>query len=151
MAQGSKTHSLRLMPFFIALSALTVGEVGLFELWRSTQFVPKIVVILIILALTLPKAAIVMIFFMHLRYEKLALIIIALAPLILVFIAILPPLTDIKTVNAGPPMSADERAMQAPTPVIEPKKDDGPSNEAGDATDKAPNESPATDKAPASP
>ena len=102
------------MPFFIALSALTVGEVGLFELWRSTQFVPKIVVVMIILGLTLPKAAIVMIFFMHLRYEKLVLIIIAVAPLILVFIAILPTLTDIKTVNARPPTSAAEKAAQAP-------------------------------------
>lgn len=117
MAQDSKTHTLRLLPFFMALSALTVGEVGLFELWRSTQFVPKIVVVMIILGLTLPKAAIVMIFFMHLRYEKLVLILIAVAPLILVLIAILPILTDIKTVNARPPTSAAEKAAEDQTPA----------------------------------
>ena len=100
MSKDSKHHgALRLLPFFLALSALTVGEVALYETWRQTQFVPKYVIVIIILALTLPKAAIVMIYFMHLRFEKLTLIVIALFPLVLVFIAVLTTLTDIRTIN----------------------------------------------------
>ena len=96
---GKENHQLRLIPFFLALSALTAGEIILYEIWRRTGFLPKHVIVIVILLLTLPKAAIVLVYFMHLKFEKLFLVVVALFPLILVFIAVLTPLTDIKKVN----------------------------------------------------
>lgn len=85
----------------MALLALTAGEVILFEIWHRTEFVPKFVMVMMILVLTLPKAAIVMIYFMHLKFEKHFLVLIAVIPLIMVFVAILPTLTDIMTLRAN--------------------------------------------------
>ena len=102
---GKDNHHLSLLPYFFALLGLTAVEVGLYEAWRAMadengqSFVPKYVIVLIILAFTIPKAGIVMTYFMHLRYEKQLLIMFATTPLIIVFIAVLPTLSDIKTLK----------------------------------------------------
>ncbi len=96
---GKHAHALPLWGLFLALLALTAGEVGLYEVWRHTLFVPKYVIVLIVLTLTLPKAAIVLVYFMHLRFERVLVVMLALVPLLLVFIAVLPPLTDIATLK----------------------------------------------------
>lgn len=97
-------HRLRLWPFFLALLALTACEVGLYELWRGSAvetaegvksyIFPKYALTWMVLIFTLPKAAIVLIYFMHLKFEKLVITILALAPIITVFICVLPTLTD---------------------------------------------------------
>ncbi len=92
-------HSINLMACFLALLALTAGEVLLFEVWVHTHFVPKFVMVLMLLILTLPKAAIVMIYFMHLKFEKHLLVLLAVVPLLMIFVAVLPTLTDIMTLK----------------------------------------------------
>lgn len=96
---AGKNHTVPLWGLFLALLALTAGEVGLYEVWRETQFVPKFVIVLIILVLTLPKAAIVMIYFMHLKFEKPLIVALAVGPLVFVLLAVLPTLTDIRTLK----------------------------------------------------
>jgi len=92
-------HSVPLMTLFLALLALTAGEVALFEIWTVTHFVPKFVMVLMLLILTLPKAAIVMIYFMHLKFEKQFVVWLAIGPLLLVLIAIAPTLVDAVTLR----------------------------------------------------
>ena len=106
---ASGGHALKLMPFFLALLALTMAEVGLYEWWRTTAeiipgevggtpekvyAIPKFALVLIILVFTLPKAYIVMVYFMHLRFEKAIVVTLAIVPLLLVFVCVLPTLTD---------------------------------------------------------
>ncbi len=79
------------MMVFFALFILTVLEVGV-------VFVPisKLVIGIALIVMALAKAALVALYFMHLRYEKFALGIIALTPLIictLLIIGLLPDLT----------------------------------------------------------
>ena len=79
------------MAVFGALFVLTVLEIGVIYLPISKLIIG---VALILLALT--KAALVALYFMHLRYEKFALGIIALTPLLictLLIVSLLPDLT----------------------------------------------------------
>lgn len=92
-------HGVNIMACFMALLVLTAGEVALFEIWTYTHFVPKYVMVLMILVLTLPKAAIVAIYFMHLKFEKQFIVWLALFPILLVFIAVLPTLVDAVTLK----------------------------------------------------
>ena len=54
---------------------------------------------LLIFLFTLPKAFIVLTYFMHLRFERSLVVLIALVPFILVGLAILPTMTDIRTLS----------------------------------------------------
>lgn len=101
-------HAIPLWGLFLALLALTAGEVALFEIWHRTQEVdaagnitwqlmPKYAMVLLLFVFTLPKAAIVLIFFMHLKFEKQFIVLLALLPFVFALIAVLPTLTDIKT------------------------------------------------------
>ena len=99
MSTHDDGHKLPLWALFLALLALTAGEVGLYEVWRHTQFVPKIAIVLIILVLTLPKAAIVMIYFMHLKFEKQLITLLAVVPFFMAVGAVLAMLTDIVTLK----------------------------------------------------
>ena len=96
-------HGLKLWPFFLALLALTAAEVGLYEYWRHSweivdgqkeYFIPKFALVWLILVFTLPKAYIVLVYFMHLRFEKQLVVWLAVIPLLLVFVCVLPTLTD---------------------------------------------------------
>ncbi len=103
MNQSAKNHHpINIKNCFIILLALTAGEVALFEIWSQTAFVPKYVMVLMLLVLTLPKAAVVMIYFMHLKFEKQFVIALAIFPMILVFICVLPTLWDaVRLHNVG--------------------------------------------------
>ncbi|MCE9591816.1 MAG: cytochrome C oxidase subunit IV family protein [Planctomycetes bacterium] len=101
-------HAVPLWGLFLALLALTAGEVALFEIWHQTQqhnaagevtwqLMPKFAMVLLLLVFTLPKAAIVLIFFMHLKFEKQFIVLLALIPFVFATIAVLPTLTDITT------------------------------------------------------
>lgn len=86
----------------MALLALTAAEVGLYEIWlhgakAGDPFIPKYAMVLIILiVLTLPKAAIVLIYFMHLKFEKQFVIGLAIVPLVFAAICVLPTLADLR-------------------------------------------------------
>ena len=88
---------------FFLLLLFTAAEIGLYEFWRHTRdhwdepFVPKFVVVMLIFLFTLPKAFIVLSYFMHLRFERSLVVLIALVPFVMVAIAVLPILTDIRT------------------------------------------------------
>ncbi len=103
MSTHDDSHKLPLWALFLALLVLTAGEVGLYEVWRHTLFVPKIVIVLIILVLTLPKAAIVMIYFMHLKFEKQLITVLAVVPLFMAVFAVLAILSDIVTLKPQTP------------------------------------------------
>lgn len=103
-------HGVPLWGLFIALLALTAGEVLLFEVWHRTQehdatgaitwqLMPKYAMVLLLLVFTLPKAAIVMIYFMHLKFEKQFVVLLALLPFLLALIAVIPTLVDIQTLK----------------------------------------------------
>jgi len=118
-ATQSHGHALRLWPFFLALLALTAAEVGLYEWWRGTAVrvegmettyaIPKFALVLLVLVFTLPKAYIVLVYFMHLRFEKALVVWLAVVPLMMTFLAVLPTLTDGLTLK--------ERKLHS-TPVI---------------------------------
>jgi hypothetical protein len=103
-------HALKLMPFFLALSALTAAEVALYEWWVRTGeipmgggdkvfAIPKFALVLLILVFTLPKAYIVLVYFMHIRFEKAFIVWLAVIPLMMTFLAVLPTLTDTATLK----------------------------------------------------
>lgn len=100
-----REHAIPLWGLFLALLALTALEVGFFELWSDSDlkghpFVDKYVMVLVILvALTLPKALIVLIWFMHLKFEKQLVTLCAVLPFGFAALAVIPPLTDIKTLK----------------------------------------------------
>ncbi len=97
-------HTVPLWGLFLALLALTAGEVGLFEWWHrtaetGTPVFPKYVMVILLMVMTLPKAAIVMIYFMHLKFERPFVVLLAVVPLVMVFICVLPPLIDGQTLK----------------------------------------------------
>ncbi len=97
---SQKDHHIPLWGLFMALLALTAAEVVLFEVWSRNQWMmPKYAMVLLLLIFTLPKAAIVLTYFMHLKFERQLIVSLALAPFAMVFVAILPILTDIMTLR----------------------------------------------------
>jgi hypothetical protein len=138
-------HKIPLWWLFLALLALTAGEVGLFEFWHHSAahghpIFPTFAMVLLLLLFTLPKAVIVMVFFMHLRFEKQLIVTLALLPFITASIAVLVTLSDNLTLkNQG------KNANFVPNLVnYQPNVDEGeagehaaPENKAG-ATDAAP-------------
>ncbi|MFQ5652038.1 MAG: cytochrome C oxidase subunit IV family protein [bacterium] len=88
MSETHKEPNYRIV--FIALALLTALEVGI-------VFVPiaKLVVGIALIVLAFAKASLVALYFMHLRYEKFALGIIALTPLIICTLLIIGLLPDL--------------------------------------------------------
>ena len=90
---------------FFLLLLFTAAEIALYEFWRHTRdhweepFVPKFAVVLLIFLFTFPKAFIVLSYFMHLRFEKSLVVLVALVPFVIVAVAIVPILTDIRTLS----------------------------------------------------
>ena len=95
---GDQPHRIPLWGLFGALIALTAAEVGLFESWSRFETVhdaiPKYALVILILVFTLPKAAIVLIYFMHLRFERQIVVGLAIAPFLFAAIAVLGTLVD---------------------------------------------------------
>lgn len=109
-SHGKHDHALPLWGLFLALLAFTAAEVGLFEVWHRTQEVnaagevtwqlmPKFAMVLIIFLFTIPKAVIVLVYFMHIKFEKWLVVLLALLPFGFAAIAVLPTLTDIRTLK----------------------------------------------------
>jgi len=94
-------HRVPLWSLFLALLVLTAAEVALYEVWSRNQWImPKFTMVLILIfVLTLPKAMIVLTYFMHLKFERQLIVALALLPFGLVFIAVLPILTDTVTLK----------------------------------------------------
>lgn len=94
------------MLVFAALTVLTIVEIGV-------VFVPisKIVVGIMLILLALAKASLVALYFMHLRYEKMALGIIAFTPLILCSLLIFSLLPDL---TASTKAARNKGAAKAP-------------------------------------
>ena len=83
-------------------SVLTAAEVALYEVWSRNQWTHAEVctmVLILIFVLTLPKAMIVLTYFMHLKFERQIVVALALIPFAMVFVAVLPILTDIVTLK----------------------------------------------------
>jgi cytochrome c oxidase subunit IV len=94
-------HPVPLWGLFMALLALTAAEVALFEVWSRNQWLmPKYAMVILLLVFTLPKAAIVLIFFMHLKFERQLIVALALLPFVMAIVAVLPILTDIVTLKS---------------------------------------------------
>lgn len=110
-AHGKHDHALPLWGLFLALLAFTAAEVGLFEVWHRTQqfnaagevtwqLMPKFAMVLVIFLFTIPKAIIVLVYFMHIKFEKWLVVLLAILPFGFAGIAVLPTLIDIKTLKA---------------------------------------------------
>ena len=89
---SAEHHEPNYLIVFFALAALTALEVAI-------VFVPisKLIIGVALVALALVKAVLVALYFMHLRYEKFGLSLIALTPLLictLLIFGLLPDLTD---------------------------------------------------------
>ncbi len=83
------------MAVFYSLAVLTAVEVGV----AYSRFLPLLIMGFMLVVLALAKAALVGMYFMHLKFEKRTLGIIAMTPLILctlLIIALLPDLTGTK-------------------------------------------------------
>ena len=114
MAQ-KEHHPLPLWTLFLALLALTMAEVVLFEVWsRNQHLMPKYAMVLLLLIFTIPKAAIVLIYFMHLKFERQLVVVLALVPFLMAAIAVLPILTDIVTLRPQSFSQVDELRDYSP-------------------------------------
>ena len=99
------------MMVFYALTVLTAIEIGV-------VFIPisKLIVGIALILMALVKAALVALYFMHLRYEKFALGIIAFTPLILcalLIFSLLPDLTGAVKTREAAKARAVEQAAEA--------------------------------------
>lgn len=108
-------HKVPLWALFIILVALTAAEVGFYEVWKhsameadrivaaggeAAPFIPKFAMVLVLLVvLTVPKALIVLIYFMHLKFEKQLILGLAAFPMITAAITVLPTLVDARVLK----------------------------------------------------
>lgn len=88
MEHAAESHP-NYMGVFVGLTVLTLVEVGVAFLGFS-----EIVTILILVALALWKAALVALYYMHLRYESRRLVLMVLVPFPLALILVLAVLTE---------------------------------------------------------
>ena len=90
MAEEARKHPNYVM-VWLALAVLTAVEVGItFLAWSKST------VILVLVALAVWKASLVALYFMHLRFEKHPLRILAVAPIPLAFILVLFVITEFR-------------------------------------------------------
>jgi len=79
------------MGVFWWLLALTIGEVAV----AYAPFLPKLTMIILLVGMAFTKAALVALYFMHLKFERSTLTLVALTPLILCVFLSLMLLPDI--------------------------------------------------------
>jgi len=87
---ATRRHRPNYMLVFAFLALLTGVEVGV-----AFTPVPKSIQVTALIALAIAKATLVGMYYMHLRYEGRVLRFIALGPLLLAIILMLPPLFDL--------------------------------------------------------
>jgi cytochrome c oxidase subunit 4 len=105
------------MAVFYSLAVLTAVEIGV----AYMRFLPLLAMGFMLVVLALAKAALVGMYFMHLKFEKRTLGIIAMTPLILctlLILALLPDLTGTKRKSEKVAMQAqhEQAANTAETP-----------------------------------
>jgi len=88
MAEGHAAPNYWMI--WLYLFVLTVIEIALIYMP-----IAKLIIVILLVGLALSKAALVALYFMHLRFERVTLGLIALTPLILCFFLILMLLPDI--------------------------------------------------------
>jgi len=98
------------MAVFYSLSVLTALEIGV----AYMRFLPLLIMGLALIILALVKAFLVGMYFMHLKFEKRTLGIIALTPLILCTLLIIALLPDLTGANRKPDKTAVAQAEAAP-------------------------------------
>ncbi len=153
MADKHDDHKVPLWGMFLALLVLTVAEVGLYETWSAVpalkEAIPKYALVLTILIFTLPKAMIVLVWFMHLKFEKLFVVILALCPFVFAAIAVLPTLTDVIAVkdrSMGRDIIKQEiEAQRALHDQDDEHGDDKPDPDPGSGDGATPDDTPADD------
>ena len=106
-------HSVNIWWIFGILLAFTVAEVGMYVTWKESYelaevgrqagpYFPKAVMVVILLAvLTIPKAAVVLIYFMHLKFEKPFIVFLAIMPFVVMPLVFSPVLVDSKTLRGN--------------------------------------------------
>jgi cytochrome c oxidase subunit IV len=77
MTETAHAHPRPYGRIFLALLVLTIVEIGIAGLP-----IPKLAIVLGLLTFAIAKAALVAMFYMHLKFEKVLLTLVALAPLI---------------------------------------------------------------------
>ncbi len=88
--EDAHSHPNYILVWF-ALAVMTAVEVGItFLSW------PKTTVVLVLLVLAVWKALLVALYFMHLRFEKRPLRILAVAPIPLAFILVIAVITEFR-------------------------------------------------------
>lgn len=88
--EDARSHPNYILVWF-ALAVMTAVEVGItFLSW------PKTTVVLVLLVLAVWKALLVALYFMHLRFEKRPLRILAVAPIPLAFILVIAVITEFR-------------------------------------------------------
>ncbi len=117
-------HSVPIWAIFAFLLAFTLAEVGMYVTWKGSyeQFMigaqdgpymsKEVMVIVLLVCLTIPKAIVVMIYFMHLKFEKHLIIFLAVMPFIVIPLVFSPPLIDAQTLR-GNDITVDISEYQA--------------------------------------
>ena len=98
------------MGVFLLLTVLTAVEIGVIYLP-----IPKLIIGTLLIVLALSKAVLVALYFMHLKFEKRTLGIIALTPLVLctlLIISLLPDLTGTAHQTKSEKAAKDETAQE---------------------------------------
>jgi cytochrome c oxidase subunit 4 len=94
------------MFIFYALAVLTAIEIGVFKLP-----IAKILIAILLVGLALSKAALVAMYFMHLRFEKRTLALIAITPLLLCVLLVFALLPDhISTPHKSAPATVSQQS-----------------------------------------
>jgi len=118
-ATATTTHAEHAEPNYNAifwyLLVLTILEVG-------ATYLPlgKVVIGALLVAMALGKAALVALFFMHLKFEKTTLGVVALTPLLICVWLLFMLLPDTSPYLARPERSKAAEASQAAEPAAEP-------------------------------
>lgn len=88
-AENGEHKEPRYMLVWFGLAALT-----LIEVWVATTGLSRSLLIWVLVGLAIWKAALVALYYMHLRFERLRVVILALSPVPLAFILVLAVLTE---------------------------------------------------------
>lgn len=93
-AEAAEHREPRYVLIWWYLLGLTVVEVGV-ATWGVTHLnLPRTLIIWLLVGLAIWKAMLVALYFMHLRFERLRIALVALAPVPLAFIFVLAVLTE---------------------------------------------------------
>jgi cytochrome c oxidase subunit 4 len=90
---GHVSHKKTYIQIFIWLTVLTIAEVGVAVVFTHMK-VPHFIIVTFLCLAAVVKAALVAMFFMHLRFERKTLALVVCAPLLLALILIIGLMPD---------------------------------------------------------